>query len=91
MNAPSPIIDVAASREDAIYRGCTFCLLEIEDAARILNASIKTLRETFDARKMADVKLAADGTAKVARQIDALANTLGTTFGTHIARRRNHE
>lgn len=79
--------DVKASREASIYRGTSFAVQEIQIAAGVLNASIKTLNASHDAEKMVDVKLAAENIAKVASQINALAHSLATTFQTHINRR----
>ena len=80
-------LDVTASRDSVIYRGCSFCVLEIEQAHAVLGASIKTLRENFDEQKAVNVKLAAENVAKVSGQIGALSNSVATTFTTHLNRR----
>lgn len=85
MNAPAPVR--TRDPEDRIYNGLEFAVLEIEDAERVLSASIKTLRENHTSRHMVGIKTAAEQIAKVARQIDALSGSLVTTATTHVNRR----
>lgn len=83
----APLHDVRRSRESAIYRGTVFALDEIEIAARVLAASIKTLREAHTEQRPVNVKLAAEQNVKVAMQIQVLSNTLVQTFSSHLVRR----
>jgi len=84
MNAPAVR---QRNSDDRIYNGLEFAVLEIEDAGRILAASIKSLRDNQNSRHMVGVKTASEQTAKVANQIAALSQVLATTATTHVNRR----
>lgn len=79
--------DVARSKEGAIYRGCVFTVDELEIAARVIAAEIKTLRENFTAEKPVSVKLAAEQINKTAGQIAALSKVLSHQFSAYLSRR----
>lgn len=78
---------VKTSHDNRIYNGCQFAVLELEDALRVLSASIKTLRENFDARKLVETKLAGEQVVKVSNQISALTGSVVSAF-TAAANRR---
>jgi hypothetical protein len=73
--------------DDRIYNGLEFSVLEIEDAGRILAATIKALRENIDARHMVGVKLSSEQLVKVANQISGLSAGLKNASTVHVNRR----
>lgn len=93
--------EVSRTKDNAIFNGCEFLRAEIQlaihdltERARILDANMKTLDGGFTAKNMPNIKLAAENLASIARdakrtvaQIEALSNSLSTTFAVHINRR----
>lgn len=73
--------------DDRIYNGLEFAVLEIEDAGRILAASIKALRENQNGRHMVGLKTASEQAVKIANQVAALSQVLASTATVHLARR----
>lgn len=79
-----------AERHDGapdIFIGTHYSVDEIVLGLRVLTAKVRQLKHSHETRNVAAMKLDAEGCAKVAGQIEALASHLGSVCVRYINRR----